>query len=87
MKLYKKQSFLPSRTKINPCSKTVSLFSQPYLDSCNQCYKNIVTVNCLPEGPLFQIVKRVPFPPLHRPKRKMRQTFYKKIKNCYSPFQ
>jgi hypothetical protein len=45
-------------------SKTVSLFSQPYLDQYNQCYKNIVTINLLPQGPLEAIVRKVTFPPL-----------------------
>ena len=45
-------------------SKTVSLFSQPYLDTYNQCYKNIVTINLIPQGPLAQLVRRVQFPPL-----------------------
>ena len=45
-------------------AKTVSLFSQPYLDTYNQCYKNIVVTNLLPQGPLCNIVRRVNFPPL-----------------------
>lgn len=45
-------------------AKTVSLFSQPFLDTYNQCYKNIVVVNLLPEGPLADIVRLVKFPPL-----------------------
>jgi len=45
-------------------AKTVSLFSQPYLDRYNQCYKNIVVVNLPPQGPLGSLVKRVNFPPL-----------------------
>lgn len=45
-------------------SKTISLFSQPYLDTINQCYMNIVVVNLIPEGPLANIVKRIQFPPL-----------------------
>ena len=48
---------------INP-AKTVTLFSQPYLDKYNQCYKNIVTINTIPQGPLAQLVRRVIFPPL-----------------------
>jgi hypothetical protein len=48
----------------NQASKTVTLFSQPYLDTYNQCYKNIVTVNLLPQGPLAQLVRKVQFPPL-----------------------
>lgn len=45
-------------------AKTVSLFSQPYLDTYNQCYKNIVVVNFRPQGPLGDIVRFVKFPPL-----------------------
>lgn len=45
-------------------SKTVSLFSQPYLDTYNQCYKNIVVVNLKPQGPLGELVRFVKFPPL-----------------------
>jgi hypothetical protein len=49
---------------MNQSVKTVTLFSQPYLDKYNQCYKNIVTVNLMPKGPLAQFVRRVQFPPL-----------------------
>jgi hypothetical protein len=45
-------------------AKTVSLFSQPYLDSYNQCYKNIVVINLTPQGPLADLVRRVKFAPL-----------------------
>ena len=45
-------------------AKTVSLFSQPYLDTYNQCYKNIVVVNLKPQGPLADLVTFVKFPPL-----------------------
>ena len=48
----------------NASAKTVSLFSQPYLDTYNQCYKNIVVLNRLPQGPLADLVVRVNFPPL-----------------------
>ena len=44
--------------------KTISLFSQPYLDSRNQCYKNIVVINLPPEGPLGNLVRQVNFLPL-----------------------
>ena len=49
---------------MNRPAKTVTLFSQPYLDKFNQCYKNIVTINLVPQGPLAQFVRRVQFPPL-----------------------
>lgn len=45
-------------------AKTVSLFSQPYLDTYNQCYKNIVVVNMKPAGPLGDLIRLVKFPPL-----------------------
>jgi len=45
-------------------SNTFSLFSRPYLDKNNQCYKNIVTINVLPKGPLSKFVRRINFPPL-----------------------
>ena len=32
---------------MNQPAKTVTLFSQPYLDKYNQCYKNIVTINLM----------------------------------------
>jgi hypothetical protein len=48
----------------NNAAKTVTLFSQPFLDTYNQCYKNIVTINMMPQGPLAQLVRRVQFPPL-----------------------
>ena len=44
--------------------KSVSLFSQPYLDKYKQCYKNIITVNLQPQGPLGQIVRRIQLYPL-----------------------
>jgi hypothetical protein len=45
-------------------AKTVSLFSQPYLDTYNQCYKNIIVLNMKPAGPLGDLVRFVNFPPL-----------------------
>jgi hypothetical protein len=45
-------------------SKTVSLFSRPYLDTYNQCYKNIITVNLTPQGPLAKFVRRIQLPVL-----------------------
>lgn len=45
-------------------SKTVLLSSQPYLDLHNQCYKNIVVTNLLPQGPLCELVRQIHFPPL-----------------------
>ena len=45
-------------------SKTVSLFSQPFLDTYNKCYKNIVVINLQPQGPLADLVRITKFPPL-----------------------
>lgn len=44
--------------------KTISLFTQPYLDAYNKCYKNIVTINLLPQGPLQQLITRIKLNPL-----------------------
>ena len=49
---------------MNHPAKTVTLFSQPYLDRFNQCYKNIITINMMPQGPLAKFVRRIQFPPL-----------------------
>lgn len=43
---------------------TYTLFSQVYLDTYNQCYKNIITINIPPKGPLEQLIRRVIFYPL-----------------------
>ena len=45
-------------------AKTFALFSQPYLDTYNQCYKNIVVINLQPQGPLSTLVRFTKFPPL-----------------------
>ena len=44
--------------------KMYTLTTQPYLDKCNPYYKNIVTINLIPEGPLRYFVRRIHFPPL-----------------------
>ena len=41
-----------------------AISSQPYYDSRNQCYKNIVTINQKPKGPLAALVVNVKFQPL-----------------------
>jgi hypothetical protein len=38
---------------------TYTLFSQPYLDTINQCYRNIVTINAYPKGPLSAFVRNI----------------------------
>jgi hypothetical protein len=43
---------------------TYTLFSRPYLDTYNQNYKNIVTINLPPKGPLGKFVRTVKFSPL-----------------------
>ena len=43
---------------------TYTLFSRPYLDTYTKNYKNIVTINLQPKGPLGQFVRPVQFPPL-----------------------
>ena len=45
-------------------AKTFALFSQSYLDTYNQCYKNIVVINLQPQGPLSSLVRFTKFPPL-----------------------
>lgn len=45
-------------------STTFTLYSQPYLDTCNQCYKNIVTVNMIPRGPFSKWIQSIQFKPL-----------------------
>ena len=62
MNIYRGTPRIP-RT-IQTSAKTFSLYSQPYLDTYNQCYKNIVTINAIPKGPLASIVKRIQFPAL-----------------------
>ncbi len=64
---------------MNHPAKTVTLFSQPYLDKYNQCYKNIVTINLIPQGPLAQIIRKVQFPPLSEFKQPGPCS---RIKNC-----
>ena len=60
-------------------AKMISLFSQPYLDTYNQCYKNIVVVNLKPQGPLGELVRFVKFPPLSEFKQ---QGSCSPLKNC-----
>ena len=44
--------------------KTFTITSQPFYDQYNQCYKNILTVNAEPCGPIRKIVRRIQFPKL-----------------------
>lgn len=64
-KTYEQQNTnVRSKHHIMSEAKTVSLFSQPYLDTVNQSYKNIVVVNLKPQGPLSDLVRFMNFPPL-----------------------
>lgn len=45
-------------------AKTITLTSQPYYDQYNQCYKNIITLNAEPQGPLRRLVKKIQLPKL-----------------------
>ena len=45
-------------------SKTCMLSTRVFLDTYNQCYKNIIVINLPPEGPLGKIVGRLKMPPL-----------------------
>ena len=41
-----------------------TISSQPYLDTYNKCYKNILTVNQIPHGPLRRLIHRIMMPRL-----------------------
>jgi len=74
----KKKVFKSSKSNIMG-AKTFSLFSQPYLDTYNKCYKDIVVINLVPKGPLSEFVKFIQFPPLSDFKQ---QTACQPIKKC-----
>lgn len=44
--------------------KSYMLSTRVFLDTYNQCYKNIIVINLLPDGPLKRIVRRLQMPPL-----------------------
>lgn len=44
--------------------KTFTITSRPYYDQYNKCYKNILTINALPQGPLKTFVRKIQFPRL-----------------------
>jgi len=44
--------------------KQVTIMTRPFYDCYNKCYKNIVTLNIMPEGPLKFFTRRVEFKPL-----------------------
>ena len=43
--------------------RTFTITTQPYLDK-NQCYKNFLMVNVMPDGPLNTLVRRLQLPRL-----------------------
>jgi hypothetical protein len=43
-------------------AKTFTITSQPFYDQYNQCYKNIMTLNVEPQGPLRRLVRRTRLP-------------------------
>jgi hypothetical protein len=47
---------------MNTEKKTTSLFSTPYLDKYNECYKNIITISAIPQGPCSKLIKRINLP-------------------------
>lgn len=47
-------------------SKSFTIFSQPYLDKHTECYKNIITINTTPKGPLGSFVTRIRLPVLSK---------------------
>ena len=49
---------------INNGATTFTITSQPFYDQYNECYKNILTVNSEPRGPIRQIVRRIKLPKL-----------------------
>jgi len=49
---------------INNGSNTFTITSQPFYDQYNECYKNILTVNPEPRGPIRKIVRRIKLPKL-----------------------
>ena len=51
-------------------SKTITLTSQPYYDQYNKCYKNIITVNDEPQGPLRELVRKIQSVANSKPKTK-----------------
>lgn len=44
--------------------KTFTITSQPFYDQFNQCYKNILMINVIPQGPIKDLVRRIQLPKL-----------------------
>ena len=55
---------------------TFTIIAQPYLDTYNKNYINILTVNVVPQGPLSQFVRRIQFPQLSPYHQKYQQNNY-----------
>ena len=49
---------------IHTGANTFTITSQPFYDQYNECYKNILTVNPEPRGPIRKIVRRIKLPKL-----------------------
>ena len=52
---------------------TFTIIAQPYLDTYNKNYINILTLNVVPQGPLSQFVRRIQFPQLSPYQQKYQQ--------------
>lgn len=67
------------------------LSSMPYLDQYNKCYKNILTINNEPNGPLKAMVRRINPPKLSVFQQQSAccpcQTCYYAIKSFHSPHE
>ena len=40
-------------------NRTFTISSQPYLDTYNKCYSTIITLNCIPEGPIRNLIRNL----------------------------
>ena len=47
-------------------SNTFTIQIMPYFDRFNKCYKNILTFNQIPNGPLGRLVRRIQYPKLSK---------------------
>ena len=59
-----------------------TLTTQVYLDRCSQQYKNIITINQIPEGPLRPFVRRIRFPPLISRTMDSNSNYDEQYKSC-----
>jgi len=44
--------------------RTFTITTQPFYDQYNQCYKNILMINIIPDGPLKHLVRQLKLPRL-----------------------